>query len=86
MAARSSKISKFYFVPELDCFRLFAIGTEEAYNFELAGELAKLARDLPKSIPVVATLIPASTNEELRVFFNPKIAIGLHNGPGDANF
>jgi len=72
--SRSSKITSFYLIPKSECFRLYVVGNEDAYDFELSAELSKFTRELPRSLPVVGTLIPATSTEELKSFFDPDAA------------
>jgi len=81
--ARADKVSRFYVVRQLEGFRLYVIGREEAYNFDLGGELADFSREW--AFPVMPMLIPASTIAELRAFFNPDTALGVTVGLTNAD-
>ena len=74
VAARETKIAAFYLIQKANYFRLFLIGKGEAYDFDLAEEMGAFSRGLPRSVRIVATLIPASNAEEIRGFFDPKSA------------
>ena len=67
------KVSEAFLVVEPDGLMLYVVGREEAYNFELGDELSEFSIGLAdQGLNVGTTLLPASSPEELRAFFDPQ--------------
>ena len=70
--SQKTRVSEGYLIPEPDGLMLYAVGREEAYDFELGDELSEFSVRLEdQGLQVGTTLLPAGTAEELAAFFDP---------------
>ena len=72
-ATRADRLADVYLVRAGNSVDLYLITRAEAYDFPLGRELAEFAAPyIARGVINAATLIPASSPEELEAFFNPK--------------
>jgi hypothetical protein len=67
-----------FFARDGNSINLYLMTRSEAYNFDLSRHLAEFAAPyIERGLLDSATLLPASANEELAAFFDPKRALRI---------
>jgi hypothetical protein len=78
MEEHSGEVFEAFFARDGRSINLYLLARSEAYNFDLSRQLAEFAAPfIEQGLLDSATLLPASSNEELEAFFDPKKALRI---------